>query len=81
MKKIDLDLSKLKFDKEKITSLQELPANNLMGGGGSLNFTGGCTDGCGLFGSTLNCTECTCSQNCSSSFCPLTNTGYPGTLC
>lgn len=82
MKKIKLNLSKLQFDKEKMTSLQDSQASDLMGGEAATSgFTSGCTDGCGTLGSTFNCTECSCSNDCSQSFCPLTNTGYPGTLC
>ena len=41
MKKIKMNLSKLQFDKEKITSLQDVDAQDLSGGFASGGFTGG----------------------------------------
>ena len=89
MKKLELNLSKLDFEKEKIGSLQDFEGKKLLGGNGPIKdnkpatggFSSGCSDGCTTLGTVYNCTECYCSKDCSLSFCPLTNTGHPGTLC
>ncbi|KAA2239405.1 hypothetical protein F0L74_24700 [Chitinophaga agrisoli] len=77
MKKVKLNVEKLQLNKEKITSLQNIEMNQLQGG----YFSDGCTDGCSPLGSIWNCTQADCSANCSQTFCPLSNTGHPGTLC
>ena len=77
MKKIKLNSAKLQLNKERIAILSDNQMGQIQGG----KWSGGCTDGCGLFGTAWNCTRADCSANCSSSFCPATNTGSPGTMC
>ena len=74
MNKDTLNSKRLILEREKITKL-----NNLKGGSAG-DMSAGCTDGCSPFGSFWNCTNANCSADCSTSFCPATNTGYPGTM-
>lgn len=61
MKKIELGQGKLSLNKQTISNLSR------DGGANRINWTGGCTDGCGgsaSFASMWNCTNQGCTADC-----------------
>lgn len=87
MKKIKVNAGKLQLNKQKVASLTNDQIEGVNGGQGVLQqapgnaaWSAGCTDGCSPAGSFWNCTKANCSADCSGGFCPMTNTGYPGTM-
>jgi hypothetical protein len=69
MKKIQVNSAKLQLNKQKISTLTNDQMENMAGGQANqleanAGFTGGCSDGCGIFQSAWNCSKANCTGDC-----------------
>ncbi|MHA6697423.1 hypothetical protein [Chryseobacterium sp. A321] len=78
----------LKFSKETVTKLDKNSKKLINGGAAGMEqaidagFSAGCTDGCGITKTHLNCTEATCTADCGSAInCAPTSRSLDGLTC